>query len=130
MDKVVIHMKDRTIYKGVTRDFEASSESFHLLPAEGGGVPMRLHLEDMKAVFYVRDFVGNSAFVARKDFDEARQKGTRVILRFKDGEEMWGTVSEASGEAKGFFFFPSDPKDNNLRIFVIRSSLDRMEEVS
>ena len=128
-NKIVVHMKDGKIHKGITQDFLPSGEVFHLLPAEGGGVPMRVCLDDMKALFYVKDYVGNRDFVARRQFDEARRAGRRAILTFSDGESLWGTLGEESEGHDGFFFFPVDEDDNNIRIFVIRSSLKEMRLV-
>jgi hypothetical protein len=128
--KIVVHMKDGTIHKGITHDFDPPNETFHLLPAEGGGVPVTIGLETMKALFYVRDYIGNRDFVARKEFDDAKRAGRRAILTFEDGEEMWGTLGKGFDDAgPGFFFFPVDAADNNIRIFVIRSSLKEMKEV-
>lgn len=129
-NKIVVHMKDGRIHKGITHDFDPSQESFHLLPAEGGGVPSKVRLEDMKALFYVKDFIGNRDFVARKQFDEAQRADRKAILTFKDGEQLWGTLGEgADREGGGFVFFPVDQEDNNIRIFVIRSSLKELKEV-
>jgi len=129
-NKIVVHMRDGAIRKGVTHDFDPSTPAFHLLPAEGGGVPLRVDISEMKALFYVKDYIGNRDFVARKQFDEARRSGRRAILMFLDGEEIWGTLGEgADTDSQGFFFFPVDPEDNNVRIFVIRSSLKEMREV-
>ncbi len=128
---IVVHMADGVIHKGVTHDFEPSGESFHLLPAEGGGVPLKIQLLEMKALFYVRDYIGNRDFVARKQFDEAQRAGRTAVLTFNDGEEIWGTLGEgADQEGIGFYFFPADKDDNNLRIFVVRSSLKSMKQVA
>ena len=128
---IVVHMADGVIHKGVTHDFEPSGESFHLLPAEGGGVPLKIQLSEMKALFYVRDYIGNRDFVARKQFDEAQRAGRTAVLTFNDGEEIWGTLGEgADQEGIGFYFFPADKDDNNLRIFVVRSSLKSMKQVA
>jgi hypothetical protein len=122
--KVVVHMKDGTIHKGVTHDFDVHGETFHLLPAEGGGVPIRVRVDEMKALFYVRDFIGNRDFVARRQFDEAHRSGRKAIVTFQDGEEVWGLLGEdADEEGRGFFFYPVDRDDNNIRIFVIRSAI-------
>jgi hypothetical protein len=122
-NKIVVHMKDGVVHKGITHDFDPASDSFHLLPAEGGGVPRRVTLEDMKALFYVKDYVGNRDFVARRQFDEAHRSGRRAILTFADGETVWGFMGEESGSGRGFHFFPLDEQDNNIRIFVVRSSV-------
>ena len=129
-NKIVVHMKDNTIQKGVTQDFEPSKSSFHLLPAEGGGIPLRVQLEDMKALFYVKDYMGNRDYVARRQFDEVKRSGRRAIVVFSDGEEVWGTVGEDVDHGPGFFFFPADPQDNNVRIFVVRSSLKELRLLS
>jgi hypothetical protein len=127
---IVVHLKGGIIHKGVTQDFDPAREIFHLLPAEGGGVPLRIRTEDMKALFYVKDYVGNRDFVARKQFDEAQRAARGAILCFQDGEEMWGTLGEgADGAGPGFFFFPADRDDNNIRVFVVRSSLREVREV-
>ena len=127
---VVVHMKDGTVHKGVTHDFDRDGEAFYLLPGEGGGVPLRVSVEEMKALFYVRDYVGNRDFVARQQFHMAQKSGQKVILTFQDEESMWGTIPEYSEESRGFFFFPVDEEDNNLRVFVVRSSLKEMRLVS
>ncbi len=128
---IVVHMKDGAIHKGVTHDFDSAGEIFHVLPGEGGGVPFKIRLEEMKALFYVRDYIGNRDFVSRKQFDDAQRAGRRAILTFNDEEEIWGTLGEGADEdGAGFFFFPSDKEDNNIRIFVVRSSLKSMKEVA
>lgn len=129
-NKIVVHMKDGAIHKGVTQDFDPAGEEFYVLPAEGGGVPLRVRLEAMKALFYVKDYVGNSDFVARRDFEQARASGKKVIVTFHDGEEMWGTIGELKDDSPGFFLYPVDHEDNNIRVFVIRSSLKDMRVVS
>jgi len=128
-NKIVVHLKDGTVHKGVTQDFEPARDTFHLLPAEGGGVPRRISLVDMKALFYVKDYVGNRDFVARRQFDEAQRSGHKAILTFHDGETLWGTVAEGAENSSGFFFFPIDEGDNNTRIFVVRTSLKEMRLV-
>jgi hypothetical protein len=128
--KLVVHRKDGKIYKGVTQDFDPSAETFHFLPAEGGGVPMLMRLEEMKALFWVKDFLGNRHFEARRSFETADAATHRAIVVFEDGEQIWGTVESAPGDDLGFFLTPVDRRDNNIRIFVIRSALKEMREVS
>ena len=128
-NKIVVHMKGGKIHKGVTQDFLPARDAFHLLPAEGGGVPIRIRLEDMKALFYVKDYIGNRDFVARRQFDAAKRAGRKAILTFTDGETLWGTLGEEDDASSNFFFFPVDEEDNNIRIFVIRSSVKEMRLV-
>jgi small nuclear ribonucleoprotein (snRNP)-like protein len=126
-NKVVVHLKDGMIHKGVTQDFDEMKESFYLLPAEGGGVPLRITLEDMKAMFYVRDYMGNRKFNSSRSHLDDPETSKKVVLTFRDGEELWGTRSDLSEDGSGFFFCPTDEEDNNIRIFVVRSSLEEMK---
>ncbi len=129
-NKIVVHMKDGSVHKGITHDFDPGAENFHVLPAEGGGVPRRVPVDDMKALFYVKDFMGNRDFVSRKQFDDAHRAAKKAILTFADGETVWGFVGEGSETDRGFYFFPLDEQDNNIRIFVVRSSLKELKLVS
>ena len=130
-NKIVAHMKDGTIHKGVTHDFNPSEESFHVLPAEGGGVPVRVQADGMKALFYVKDYLGNRDFVARRQFADAHAADRRAVVKFYDGEEIWGVLGEGADEdGTGFFFFPADEEDNNIRILVIRSALEELRLMS
>jgi hypothetical protein len=128
-NKIVVHMKNGAIHKGVTHDFAPESESFYLLPAEGGGIPMSVVVDEMKALFYVKDYIGNRDFVARQLFAE-RAAGRKAIVTFEDDEKIWGTIPDGPGESGGgFFFYPSDPEDNNIRLFVPRSSCKELQFV-
>ena len=129
-NKIVVHMKDGAIHKGITHDFDPDDETFHLLPAEGGGVPSRVVVDEMKALFYVKDYMGNRDFVARRQFAEAQSSGKKAILTFSDGETVWGFLGESSDTGRGFYFFPLDEGDNNIRIFVVQSSVKEIKLVS
>jgi hypothetical protein len=90
----------------------------------------KVTLQDMKAMFYVRDYIGNRHFSASRQHSGDVKPARKVILRFRDGEELWGALEDLSDEGEGFFFYPTDKEDNNIRIFVIRSSLGGMEIVN
>lgn len=128
--KLVVHRKDGTIFKGITQDFDPERAEFHFLPAEGGGIPLIMRVDDMKALFWVRDYLGNREFVARRAFGPSHAERRRAIVTFADGEEIWGTVEDAAEGERGFFLLPVDPRDNNVRIFVVRSALKEMRLVS
>lgn len=44
--------------------------------------------------------------------------GTRVLLRFKDGERMEGLASISGKPKRGFFVTPLNPNSNNLQVYV------------
>ena len=131
--KLVVHTKDGKIHKGITQDFDPSRDEFHVLPAEGGGIPMLLQVSGMKALFWVKDYLGNREFVARREFAD-ETKARKAIVVFSDGEEIWGTVDGTvdgtAEEARGFFLIPADKQDNNVRIFVVRAAVKELRMVS
>jgi Family of unknown function (DUF6982) len=125
--KIVVHLTDGAIHKGVTQDFSPTRPAFHVLAGEGGGVPLKVRLNDMKAMFWVKDYLGNRDFVARRDFDPSRKpEGKRAILTFHDGETIWGMVTEDDAATPGFYFVPADEADNNIKLFVIRTALKEL----
>jgi len=134
-DKVVAHFKDGRIVKGHTRDFSPSRDSFTLQPYVGDTGPVPVFLDDLKAVFHVRTFEGNRdhpptrgrvGTVDEPRFSSVMEQGRRVALQFNDGERLWGYAEMDQVPARGFFFFPTDPGDNNLRVYVVKSSLKEM----
>lgn len=134
-DKVVAHFKDGRIVKGHTRDFSPERDSFTLQPYAGEVGPVAVFLDELKAVFHVKTFDGNPGHPRSQDvigpIDEPRfakvmDEGRKVALQFIDGERLWGYAEGSGAEARGFFFFPTDPRDNNMRIYVVKSSLKEM----
>ncbi len=135
-DKVVAHFKDGRVVKGHTRDFSPERESFMLQPYSGESGPVAVFLDELKAVFHVRTFDGDPNHpprgpvirsIAEPRFTKVMDHGRRVALQFQDGERLWGYAQVASEpDEQGFFFFPTDPADNNLRIYVVKSSLKEM----
>ncbi len=131
-DKVVAHYKDGKILKGHTRDFSPGQSAFTLQPYEAGGEPVSVEIERLKAVFHVRTFEGNRNHAPAPEevtevrdprFKSVMQAGRKAYLEFTDGERMWGFAEGFEKATEGFFFFPTDPGTNNLRVYVVRSAL-------
>ena len=134
-DKVVAHFKDGRVVKGHTRDFSPSRDSFTLNPYVGSAGPVAVFLDELKAVFHVRTFegdpnhprpLGRIGAVQEDRFTKVMEEGRKVALQFVDGERLWGYAESFGEEDPGFFFFPTDPGDNNLRAYVVKSSLREM----
>ncbi len=90
-EKIVAHFRDGRTQKGYTHDFRPDADSFHLLPSEGGGIPTTVRLEDLKALFYVKDYGFMRRQVDRpKRFGGSAPTGQKTIVEFKDGEKIWG----------------------------------------
>jgi hypothetical protein len=92
--------------------------------ASGEALPVDIH--KLKAVFFVRDFVGNRDYLEEKTLlDDPDRTGLRVRLRFEDNETLEGVI-ENSLELlmdPGFFFWPGDAQSNNRLIYVLKSAL-------
>jgi len=131
-DRIVIRFRDGRLLKGYTSDFTPLKDTFHLTSAQGNdkGTSYNVATEDLKAVFFVKTFEGNKAYVEKKRFDEVDTtylQGRRVKLEFFDGEIMRGVSPGYSRGRKGFFIIPVDPKSNNEKIYVISNALRQVE---
>jgi hypothetical protein len=126
-EKIVAHFRDGRTQRGYTHDFRPDAESFHLLPSEGGGIPTTVRLEDLKALFYVKDYGFMRRQVDRpKQFGPEAPHGQKTVVEFRDGEKIWGYTEHYAANSLGFFFVPADPKENNTRIFIVNSSVKQI----
>ena len=122
--KVVVRYLDGKVLKGTTQDFFPNRASFHLLPADGGAA-IEVRIKQLKAVFFVKHFVGKperrdvQGFIAGPG---ETSQGKKVAVRFKDGELLCGYSLSYLPEREGFFLFPADAESNNLRAYVIAAA--------
>lgn len=127
-NKAVVAYLDGRRLKGYVFDFSAAKEHFRLLPQEetlqhqGSDVAFN----DLKAVFFVKDFIGNKDYHESDNFETARH-GRRIEVTFKDGETVVGTTEGYNAQKIGFFVFPADPKSNNIRIFVVNKNVTQVK---
>ncbi len=128
INKVVARFKDGTIEKGSVNNFNPRNPTFHLHPAEGGA-GREIQVEQLKAIFFVKDLIGNPAYNEKKDIpvNASPALGRRVRVRFKDGETLTGFSNTYQKGAPGFFLFPADEATNNQRIFVVASATEAVE---
>lgn len=118
--RVVVRYADGRVLKGYA-NFDPVEPRLQLVPhddpdAEGMDVPVR----DLKAVFFVRSFEGDSQYDESKDLYQERPPDTRkVSVRFRDGEELVGHTRQLDRHRAGLFFTPLDPRSNNLRVFAV-----------
>ena len=123
--KVVVRYAAGDLIKGYTQDFFPNKESFHVFPADQSPVkPVEILVRDLKAIFVVRDFMGNSRYSEQKKFMEGDKiSGKRVEVAFSDGEVMVGSTLGYDRNRPGFFIFPADPNSNNIRVFAVSSAV-------
>jgi hypothetical protein len=121
---VILRYLDGRALKGFSNDFSAARTQFHLWPSVGAPASeqMIVPLARLKAVFFVRDFDGNPAYVDRQEFETA-PTGRKIEVTFLDGEVIVGSTLSYRPEGTGFFLCPADPRSNNARIFVVCGSV-------
>jgi len=125
-NKVVLRFRDGRLLKGSTSDFLPNKDLFHVSPIDAvrGAKPVEVRFDELKAVFFVREFGGKPR--PQKDPIEpppshsAAGRGIRVM--FRDGEILIGTTNGYQPGRPGFFVVPADPDSNNERCFVIASA--------
>jgi len=125
MNQVVAHTKTGQLIKGITNNFLPNKESFHLLPAGSapGSKPMEVFLNQLKAVFFVKDLQGQRDHQEKNAFDPyAFQQGKKIRVVFQDGEVLVGLTQGYQPGRPGFFMVPADPKSNNERCYIVASS--------
>lgn len=121
--KVIIRFKDGRKLKGYVRDFfsGASSLGFRKKLSDK---ETSLVMDDLKAIFFVRDLEGNPGYTEKKEFSRDRDYvGKKVRVTYQDGEVAFGTVLSYNPKRSGFLMVPSDENSNNLKIFVVSSAV-------
>ncbi len=124
-NKIVVRYQDGSVKKGVTNDFFPNKDVFHLMPMDAlpGTQPMKVSIQDLKAVFFVKTFEGNPQYNDKKDFDAVKTAvGRKLKVLFKDGEVLVGTTHGYQPGRSGFFIVPADPQSNIERCFVISAA--------
>lgn len=127
--KIVARFVNGKIIKGYAYDFYPNKAVFRIVPNidETSNEGIKIQMKDLKAIFFVKDFSGNSSYNENKEFSAADQShGRKIEITFKDGEVLVGTTVGYTPDRMGFFIFPADLGSNNLRVFVVTSALKRV----
>ena len=126
-NKLVVRYRDGRTLRGQTADFVPTRPSFHLLPTDPTGARcgqvVEIQVVDLKALFFVKDFVGNPAYVEAKEFAARTTPGRKIRVEFLDGEILVGTTMGYQAGRPGFFVIPADPGSNNERCFVVAGAV-------
>jgi hypothetical protein len=129
-NKVVVAFLDGRRLKGYVFNFSALRELFRLFPEERSGHEegKDVAMKDLKAVFFVKTFVGNPEYHESDSLDGLKH-GRRVEVTFPDGEKIVGSTEGYNPQKLGFYVFPADPKSNNIRVFVVNKNTERVRLV-
>jgi hypothetical protein len=118
-NRVIVRFKDGTLIKGNTSDFFPNKARFHINRLDGK--IEEINLEDLKAVFFVKDFKGNKDYQEQYE-DAIPGAGRKILVEFTDAESITGYALGYSPDRQGFFITPADLTGNNVRIFVVKSA--------
>jgi hypothetical protein len=120
--KIVVRYQNGSMLKGYAQDFSPGAQYFHV-KAEGAKTsapPTRVIMQELKAVFFVRDFMGNGSYKEGKSFVPGKPlSGRKVEVTFQDGELLVGTTTGYDSTRPGFFLFPADDRSNNVRMYIV-----------
>lgn len=125
MNKVVVRYVDGRTIKGTTADFFPNKDFFHVSIANmsAGTKPVEVSTKELKALFFVKDFEGDSKHVEAKVFDpEHPSAGRRIKVVFEDGEVLVGTTTGYQPKRTGFFLVPADAASNIERCYVVTAA--------
>ena len=118
-NKIVVHFQNGTIMKGTTSDFFPNKVQFHLI--DGKGETKVIGVNHLKAIFFVKDLVGDKSRPDHYDITTAGA-GRKINVEFFDNEVIMGHTLGYSPDRPGFFMIPADPQGNNGRIFVVKTA--------
>lgn len=126
---VVARYRNGLVVKGSTRDFFPERPVFHVMP-KGAAQAVPIKTAELKAVFFVKDLLGNRLRHKNRRFpatDQGPNLGRRIAVVFEDGELLVGHSQTYSPERPGFFVFPLDPQGNNARVYVLRAATKQVK---
>ncbi|MEA2022408.1 MAG: hypothetical protein U9N08_08035 [Candidatus Caldatribacteriota bacterium] len=127
--KAVVKYQNGEIIKGWVEEFKPEQESFILYPLIEYSEEERMEIDfnSLKAVFFVKDFIGNKDYKKVRTFKidgKITPSQRKLIVNFKDGEHLYGTSHSYGRYEVGFFVYPIDPKNNNERIFAVNKAIE------
>jgi len=124
---VAVRSLDKSLLKGWTFDFRQNRSFFHV-EVEGTPGPVRVPIEDLKAVFFIKTLGRAPSCVDKRSFGNRVGPEKKVWIEFVDGEKMAGWSNSFGSLRKGFFVFPADPDSNAEKAYVFRPAIARLEE--
>ena len=114
--RVVIHLLDGQVKRGVLRDVDLMAS--HIPLHSSTGTLDNIPLDRIKAIF----------FMVVPGSQKPVLQGQRVRLTFQDGRELIGFSTDYKTGDPGFLITPADARTNTERIYVLRWSISSIDE--
>jgi len=125
VNKVVVRFADGSMIKGMTADFFPNKDHFHVSEetAPAGAKPVEINTNELKALFFVKNFEGDQQHVEGNEFNPSHPPvGRQIKVVFSDGEILLGTTAGYQPKRPGFFVVPADVSSNIERCYVIAAA--------
>ncbi len=125
MNKIVARFRDGRVLKGSTSNFVPTKDTFHVaqVGAEPGTTSVLVQVKDLKAIFFVKDFVGHPEYHSTNEFEGTPAATSRRIkVVFFDNEVLAGTTQGYQPGRPGFFMVPADQGTNIERCYVVAAA--------
>ena len=122
--KVIVRKLDREAVQGFVNPAALVVEGKVAVLSPDGQV-VTIGLEDIKGVYFVREFDEPESFVRKTFPTRPRTEGLWVRLKFRDNEVLEGMMTNdlAQSSPEGYLINPPDTRANTQRIFVPRGAL-------
>jgi hypothetical protein len=136
-EKIVARFRDGRLLKGFVMNFSIESDTF-IMSDQKTNMDIRVPIDELKALFFVKNFEGSSKHVERKVFGIRQNLGRKVFIKFFDRESLVGfiegeipwdkgfSLAKLGKRVKGFYLIPVDGDSNNKKVFVVGSAIDNV----
>ena len=112
--RVILHTLEGLVKRGVLRDANLGDDTVGL-EAQPGALE-NIPRPRIKAIF----------FMLPSGQKPVPPTGDKLRVTFKDGRQLAGFSSDHKGTGLGFFVVPADNRTNTERIFIYRSSVEKI----
>ena len=124
LGKVVVRTRDGSVLCGFSSEGHITEDEVTYISRDGK--EQTRSLEELKAVFFVRDFQGDSDYSEIKFFKKQdHNKWLWVRITFFDEETVEGRVQNDRELlfSNGFYLWPSDEETNNELVYIVKSAI-------
>jgi hypothetical protein len=128
-EQVVLRYLNGDMEKCLIKPYVSCSLKVIQVIKEDGSV-RTIPVKDLKAIFFVKDLEGKDHKEGSWEIEdpEALKIGKRVTVTFKDGEKMKGKILGDWKKGEGFFLYPMEINSNNIKVFIVKTSIVEIKE--